>query len=244
MFAWLLKYELVGYQNGEPLKVFEAVKQAIQSCVEGCDLIQFKLELGEPVVRIKGKILPFSFLSDGQRNIVAMVADIAYRMAQLNPHLLENVTLETPGVVLIDEIDLHLHPKWQRQIVDNLRKAFPKVQFFATTHAPAVIQSIRPGELIDLNEIEGAAEYQDKSIEDILEHVQGVFMPQRSERELKMIEAAKEYYEVLEEAKTAKSPKLEKLKERLNELTLPFGDDVAYLAFLDAKRESTLKERA
>ena len=55
---------------------------------------------------------------------------------------------ETPGLVLIDEIDLHLHPKWQRQIVPALKKIFPKIQFFATTHSPQVIGECKPEEIV------------------------------------------------------------------------------------------------
>ncbi len=241
---WFMRMELISLQNKKPMKVFEAVKKALQACLEGCDLLYFDVQRGEPIARIHGNPMPFSLLSDGQRSMLAMVADIAYRMAQLNPHLLENVTLETPGVVLIDELDLHLHPKWQRKVVDNLRKAFPKVQFFATTHSPFIIQSVRLGELIDLNENVGVAEYQDKSIEDIAEQVQGVYMPQRSQRELEMLAAAKEYYRVLEQTKDAKDLELKTLKERLDTLSEPYAEDIAYIAFLEAKRLSALKERA
>ena len=70
------------------------------------------------------------------------MADIAYRMAVLNPQLLENVLTETDGIVLIDEIDLHLHPAWQQRILGDLTFIFPKVQFIVTTHAPEVINSV------------------------------------------------------------------------------------------------------
>ncbi len=211
----------------------------IQSCLDGCEHMYFDFARFELIVQIRGKVLPFKLLSDGQRSMLAMVADIAYRMAQLNPHLLENVTLETPGVVLIDELNLHLHPKWQRTIVDNLRKTFPKVQFIATSHSPFIIQSLRPGELIDLNEVEGAAQFQNQSIEDIVEKVQGVELPQHSERLQKMYEAAKNYYSVLEQAENADSAKLEELKTKLDELSMPFSDDVAYHAFLEFKRAAS-----
>ena len=56
--------------------------------------------------------------------------------------------LKTPGLVLIDEIDLHLHPKWQRQIVPALKEIFPKIQFFATTHSPQVIGECKPEEIV------------------------------------------------------------------------------------------------
>ena len=83
--------------------------------------------------------LPLHLLSDGIRTILSMVADIAYRMAVLNPQLLGNVLKETDGIVLIDEIDMHLHPAWQRRIIQDLLRIFPKVQFIFTTHAPTVL---------------------------------------------------------------------------------------------------------
>lgn len=88
------------------------------------------------------EVLPLSYLSDGSKSIIAMVADIAYRMAVLNPHLLDKVTSETDGVVLIDEIDLHLHPSWQRKIIHALHKTFPKVQFILTTHSPTILTNV------------------------------------------------------------------------------------------------------
>jgi predicted ATP-binding protein involved in virulence len=241
---WFMRMELISLQNNKPMKVFEAVKKAVQTCLEGCDLLQFDIQLGEPVARIQGKPMPFSLLSDGQRSMLAMVADIAYRMAQLNPHLLENVTLETSGVVLIDELDLHLHPKWQRKVVDNLRKAFPKVQFFATTHSPFIIQSVRQGELIDLNEIKDAAQFQNQSIEDIVEKVQGVDLPQLSERKQQMFQAATEYYKVLEKAQVTDALELEQLKSKLDELLMPFSENMAYHAFLEMERLAALGEKA
>lgn len=76
-------------------------------------------------------------LSDGFKIITAMVADIASRMAEANPEA-ENPLLIS-GIVLIDEIDLHLHPKWQRKILRQLRNTFPNVQFIVTTHSPIVL---------------------------------------------------------------------------------------------------------
>src|SRR5207244_596619 len=101
--------------------------------------------------------------------------------------------LHGAGVVLIDELELHLHPRWQREVSQKLRGTFPNVQFIATTHSPFVIQSLRPGELINLDP-EEFGEYADKSIEDIAENVMGVEVPQRSERYSQMMNAAQEYF--------------------------------------------------
>jgi len=84
-------------------------------------------------------------LSDGIRNTIGLVADIAYRAVQLNGcHLGELSAKETCGVVLIDEIDMHLHPQWQQLILENLNKAFPRIQFIVTTHSPQVLTTVKP----------------------------------------------------------------------------------------------------
>ena len=78
-------------------------------------------------------------LSDGVRSTLAMVMEIAFRCYLLNPHLDEQAAKETTGVVLIDEIDLHLHPAWQKRIIGDLRKAFPELQFIVTTHGLVIM---------------------------------------------------------------------------------------------------------
>ena len=88
-------------------------------------------------------------MSDGQRALIGLVADIARRACLLNAETFGAQTLvETSGLVLIDELDLHLHPKWQRRIVADLKRNFPKIQFFATTHSPQVIGEARPEEIV------------------------------------------------------------------------------------------------
>lgn len=87
-------------------------------------------------------VLPVSMLSDGVRAVVAMVADLAWRCAKLNPQMGALAQLQTEGIVFIDEVDMHLHPKWQQTVVGTLRKAFPQVQFILTTHSPQVLSTV------------------------------------------------------------------------------------------------------
>lgn len=103
-------------------------------------------------IRNPREVLMVSQLSDGYRNTLSMVADIAYRMAVLNPQLRGAAIAETPGIVLIDEIDLHLHPGWQQHILPDLMELFPQVQFIVTTHAPAVISSVESQHIILLDD--------------------------------------------------------------------------------------------
>ncbi len=86
-------------------------------------------------------------LSDGIRNMVGMVADIAYRCYQLNPHLGARAALDAKGIVMIDEVDMHLHPSWQQLVIGQLQEAFPNIQFIVTTHSPQVLSTV-PSECI------------------------------------------------------------------------------------------------
>jgi predicted ATP-binding protein involved in virulence len=86
--------------------------------------------------------VPLSQLSDGLRNMVVMISDIAFRCYKLNPHLGNKAALETEGVVLIDEVDMFLHPSWQQRVISSLRQAFPKIQFIVTTHSPQVLSTV------------------------------------------------------------------------------------------------------
>nr|WP_299244192.1 AAA family ATPase [uncultured Halomonas sp.] len=86
--------------------------------------------------------LPVSHLSDGVRAMVSMVADIAWRCTKLNPHLGARAAKVTPGIVLIDEVDLHLHPAWQQRVIQSLISTFPKIQFIVTTHSPQVLTTV------------------------------------------------------------------------------------------------------
>ncbi|MBR8828694.1 MAG: AAA family ATPase [Gomphosphaeria aponina SAG 52.96 = DSM 107014] len=238
---WLKKMELVALQRGEGIGVLDAVKVAVTDSMEDCKKITYDFAQDQIMVSANDKTLPWRMLSDGVRNMLAMVADIAYRAAVLNPQLSEAAAKKTPGIVLIDEIDLHLHPKWQRRVVEDLRRTFPQIQFIATTHSEHIIQSLRPGELINLDPQIG--EYVNQSIEDITENVMGVDLPQRSKRWQEMMAVAEEYYRVLQEAKNVHGDELEKLKIKLDELTLPFSNDPAYQAFLKMERQAALREK-
>ena len=81
-------------------------------------------------------------LSDGVRTMLALVADVARRCASLNPNLKDLASTQTPGVLLIDEVDMHLHPRWQQQVLGLLRDAFPGLQIIVTTHSPHVLSTV------------------------------------------------------------------------------------------------------
>lgn len=130
------------------------VNCALSAAVEGVQGLRFDLKQKSLLVDWHGDIhaprdpTAFQNLSDGQRAVIGLVADIARRMCLLNPQVGQGVTSQTSGVVLIDELDMHLHPRWQRIITTGLKAAFPAVQFIVTSHSPQVIGELHPEEII------------------------------------------------------------------------------------------------
>jgi len=244
LVRWMKEQELTKIQRKQQAGLYEsvsyeAVKKAINDCIEEYKEIGYDVRHDSIMVKLdEGHWLPAYLCSDGYRNMIAMVADIAYRMALLNPHLGLAVTRETPGVVLIDEIDLHLHPNWQRRVVDDLKRAFPGVQFIATSHSPFIVQSLKgPGELIKLDGEMKSIENIDRSIEDIAEDIMDVQIPQKSKRYLDMMKTAEQYYDLLEKGKSAENDEeLTRIKNKLDELSMPFSDNPALQAFLKMER--------
>ena len=192
---------------------------------------QLVLEFAEQSLRL-------SDLSDGYRNMLAMTADIAIRCATLNPALEAETVLATPGVVLIDEIDLHLHPKWQRRVRRRYAADFPAYPVccndtLSVCH-PVPAHAMTSSSLNLDNE--SANDFTNKSVEDITEEVQGVELPQRSKRFNDMMAVAKRYYAMLNDAAKRAAGQLENLKQQLDELSAPFSDDPAYQSFLQMQR--------
>jgi len=156
---FLLEMAEAGNRAGKVRPGFEVVRHAIRQCLPDCDLVEFSSDQREITLRIGGVLQPFSNLSAGQHMMAALIADLAIRAVTLNAQLLPanglgpedeplpRVLRETPGVVLIDEIDVHLHPKWQRRVASDLKRTFPNVQFVCTSHSPQVIGEVRPEEI-------------------------------------------------------------------------------------------------
>ena len=129
-------------QNDIESALLAAVNSAVSTCVN-CRNLKYNLKTQELLVEYNNdESLPFNLLSDGVRCTLAMVMEIAFRCCLLNPHLRENAPRNTKGVGLIDEIDLHLHPSWQLHILNDLRNAFPEIQFIVSTHAPLVVSRL------------------------------------------------------------------------------------------------------
>jgi predicted ATPase len=100
----------------------------------------------EVIVEDAGTRVSLARLSDGYRSTLAWVGDLVRRLFDAYPD--SDDPLSESGVVLVDEIDLHLHPKWQRSIVEDIRRTFPNLQFIVTSHSPFVAQDMRPEDKI------------------------------------------------------------------------------------------------
>jgi predicted ATP-binding protein involved in virulence len=141
---------------------FKAVQKTVDAMLEphtGWHGLQYSAEHEELVLNhaAHGQ-LKVSQLSDGIRNMLAMVGDIAYRCYKLNAHHGDAAPRRTHGIVLIDEVDMHLHPGWQQTVLTDLSTAFPKLQFVVTTHSPQVLSSIRRDSIRVLGQdVDGAA---------------------------------------------------------------------------------------
>lgn len=141
--------------NNEFTSIRKSIQQAVNHIIEkntGWKDIVYK-KRAETIVAQNETFGELSLmqLSDGIRNMIGLVADIAYRAVKLNPHL-ENAPKQTPGIVLIDEVDMHLHPKWQQTVLTDLTKAFPNIQFIVTTHSPQVLSTVKKEQIRILGE--------------------------------------------------------------------------------------------
>ena len=130
-------------------------------------------------------------LSAGYQSILNVVIDLAYRMAILNPDAGRNIP-NAEGIVLIDEIDSNLHPKWQWRIVDALMETFPNVQFIAATHSPIIVSSCKNGHIMSIDwqqniqYITGSYAF---SVNEILKYLLGYYMrPEKVERLIEKFE--------------------------------------------------------
>lgn len=140
-------------QHEEKSSLLFAVNKAVMKCVPECRKIYHDIKKDKLIIQLSNdEFVPFYMLSDGVRNVLAMVMEIAFRCYLLNPHLKEEAPTKTTGIILIDEIDLHLHPEWQKKIINDFMSAFPAMQFIVTTHAPLVIGSLKKGEIFSITD--------------------------------------------------------------------------------------------
>ncbi len=234
MLGWFEKMTMKSLQQQQKTGIVEkslqlkVVEEAICSCFKAIsgytsadlffdlDTHRIMIEYTEKGNGAKRKFA-LNEMSDGYKNTLSMIGDIAYRMAVLNPQLGEQVLMQTPGIVLIDEIDLHLHPQWQQMILMDLQRIFPSIQFIVTSHAPAVIHSVEKEHIriLDKEEVFAPnAQTYGRDTNSILREVMQV-----SERPEEVSKKFKSFYEAVDTAC------LEKAETLLNEISALVGED-------------------
>jgi predicted ATPase len=196
-------------------------------------LLQCSLEIRlTPRIVIRGLGGPFHLhqLSDGEQRLFSLFVDIARQLSLQTEH--EEIG-GGEAIVLIDEIDVHLHPKWQLKIVPALEDLFSHCQFIATTHSPFVIQAVEGRKIQHLNrQLDDSSPAQ--GIEEIAVKIMGITDHNVSWRYLEMLDTAKEYFGVLETARGEKRPaQVTELKEKLHKLANRYAENPAYQAYLE-----------
>jgi len=232
---WIKKQAYADIQDGQSSAYRNVCKTIAKCFVEPEVNVGYNIRRDQLEIRTNYVTTAFEHLSDGQRSVVSMVGDLAVRAITLNPYMDEFASERVSGVVLIDEIDLHLHPKWQRIFVNVLRDAFPKVQFIATTHSPFILQGMKGGRVINLDK-PNAVETQDtynRSIEEIVEYIQGVEHPRRSAEHENKTQKAVEFLNLLEQ------PNFQENTPELNNILESLSSDPATTAMLRLKMKAS-----
>lgn len=192
ILQWCLKMELNAFQKRREIREYELFKSIVSgfmqkiSDLEKRPEIYYSSQIAQIIYRDEQTAMPISHLSAGYQSLLWMIMNLAYRLAQLNPDAPTKME-EISGVVLIDEIDMHLHPKWQWNIVKALEETFPCVQFILATHSPIVISSCKNEKLIMINnerEVYYLADAYGYSVEDVLNFRQGTIEKPKDIKEM------------------------------------------------------------
>ena len=176
---WAFKMAMAEYKKGMPIAEYEAFKKAVGTFMQKMNdldeipLVEYTRDFEDITYTENGKTMLVNYLSAGYQSLLWMMMEISFRIALLNPEMSDYSQAE--GIVLIDEIDMHLHPRWQWKILGALLSSFPKVQFIAATHSPIIISSFRDAKLLSIGqngveELSGAYAY---SIDDVVAYKQG-----------------------------------------------------------------------
>lgn len=238
---WLKHYD----KNVKDKKEFEGTREAffeaLQVAIPALSEIDFDNGEIEAVVSVTGHTPSrhhFSYMSDGLQSMINIVSEIAHRCIELNGCLGTNAIKTTPGIVMIDEIDLYLHPHWQRHVLQDLTRAFPMIQFIVSTHSPFIVQSLQEGQLVSFdNNVVTSGEPFREGLEDISSERMGLQQDIRSKRFNEMVDVATQLFEAADNGSADK----DELKAKLNEIESEFSDDPAYLALVKTEVKARQK---
>ena len=239
-YEWFRRYD----KNLKDGKEFEGTKEAfvkaLTQAIPFLSEIDMDIDELEAVITVENEPPVrhrFSQMSDGFKSMINVVSEIAHRCIELNGFLGMESIQNTPGIVLIDEIDLYLHPKWQYRVLEDLKKAFPLIQFVVTTHSPFIVQSTPHPGLISLDrETQTDGDPRMESLEETAIKRMNMLVA-RSKRYNKMREMAEKYYSLVLQSREDESES-KRIKQELDSIEAEFSDDPAYVALLRAERKS------
>ena len=138
--SWYKTLKETSGQNDMDACFLEVFKECLLSCLADWRDFYYSPKMDDFVfVDKNGTAVQLHQMSTGYRTMTGLVADLIYRCIKLNPQFGREAVARTRGLVMIDEIDLHLHPSWQRRIVSELHRCFPRIQFVVTTHSPMIV---------------------------------------------------------------------------------------------------------
>jgi predicted ATP-binding protein involved in virulence len=221
---WMMEQELAAFQGSPRVPHLDAIERAVLSCInEERTAVAFRYDAQLKDLAVEwgdGRKEPLERLSAGYQRIISIVVDLAWRACTLNPALGASAPAKIEGVVLVDELDMHLHPTWQHRVIGDLRRTFPKLQWITTTHSPTLLTHTRREWLrvLSAEEIQEVGEFKrglkGRQIGDILLHVMGASLRDQGTRE------------ALDEAAQAiERGELERASAKIAELCAQLGEE-------------------
>ncbi len=218
---WCYEMQRIAFDQNKKVEEYEQFKRIVgifmqyMSELKEMPQVYYSRQHKDIVYAEKEEVVPISCLSAGYQSVLWMIMDIAYRLATLNPG--KDNLMECKGVVLIDEVDMHLHPKWQWNVIKTLEKTFPNIQFIIATHSPIIISSCKAANLILIDNEQKVSYLKDAygySVNDVLELCQG------SSDVLKNIKLMREAFDI-----AITEGDLDKATQIVEELVAEYGID-------------------
>lgn len=241
-FDWIYRYDISFAKGDEFAGTDTAFLNAIKEAIPAISQIDIDRKHNEFSAQIKmaddnePNWLTYDMMSAGFNAMINIAAEIAHRCIELNGFLGIDAVKHTPGIIMIDEVDLYLHPHWQQHVLADLQNAFPMMQFIVTTHSPFIVQSMKSNNIITLDGVKGGNNPDMRSIEDIAVTEMNMDTA-RSPRYNLMVEKAEKYYRLVQSG-MENTEECKSVKKELDEIEEQFSDDPAYVALLRTERKS------
>lgn len=240
-FDWIYRFDKELAKNREFERTDEAFLNTLYEAIPSLKKIEIDRKNNEFTAQIQMTKdaepywLTYDMMSAGFKSMINIVAEIAYRCIQLNGFLGIDAVKKTPGIIMIDEVDLYLHPHWQQHVLIDLQAAFPEIQFIVSTHSPFIVQSVDSHNVITLDGEVGDNPTM-RSIEDIAVTEMNMDTA-RFPKYNYMVETAERYYQLVKEEREGTDEAI-KIKQELDRIEEDFSNDPAYVALLRVERKS------